>query len=232
MRAPSRSSAHRASICFGKTIWQHADHADRGRSPSSSARRPASSSASGSRATRCCPPCFDPYIKMLNALPRVVLAPIFMLWLGLGIWSKVALGVTLVFFIVFFNVYQGVKEVSPVDPRQRPHARHERAPAVAPRLLALGAVLDVLLAAHLRGLCHHRRRGGRIPGLGRRPRLPDPAGGRHLRHDGVFRRYGHPRRLRAGHRLAGDADRESPAGLAAAPAHGSASERKRSGETE
>ena len=54
---------------------------------------------------------FDPYVKMANALPRVVLAPIFALWLGLGIWSKVALGVTLVFFIVFFNVYQGVKEV-------------------------------------------------------------------------------------------------------------------------
>ncbi len=57
---------------------------------------------------------FDPYVKMANALPRVVLAPIFTLWLGLGIWSKVALGVTLVFFIVFFNVYQGVKEVSTV----------------------------------------------------------------------------------------------------------------------
>jgi NitT/TauT family transport system permease protein len=57
---------------------------------------------------------FDPYVKMANALPRVVLAPIFALWLGLGIWSKVALGVTLVFFIVFFNVYQGVKETSPV----------------------------------------------------------------------------------------------------------------------
>src|SRR5436309_2900106 len=55
---------------------------------------------------------FDPYVKMINALPRVVLAPIFALWLGLGIWSKVALGVTLVFFVVFFNVYQGVKEVS------------------------------------------------------------------------------------------------------------------------
>ena len=54
----------------------------------------------------------DPYVKMINALPRVVLAPIFALWLGLGIWSKVALGVTLVFFVVFFNVYQGVKEVS------------------------------------------------------------------------------------------------------------------------
>jgi NitT/TauT family transport system permease protein len=56
---------------------------------------------------------FDPYVKMVNSLPRVVLAPIFTLWLGLGIWSKVALGITLVFFIVFFNVYQGVKEVSP-----------------------------------------------------------------------------------------------------------------------
>ena len=56
---------------------------------------------------------FDPYVKMVNALPRVVLAPIFTLWFGLGIWSKVALGVTLVFFIVFFNVYQGVKETSP-----------------------------------------------------------------------------------------------------------------------
>jgi NitT/TauT family transport system permease protein len=57
---------------------------------------------------------FDPYIKAANALPRVVLAPIFALWFGLGIWSKVALGFTLVFFIVFFNVYQGVREVSPV----------------------------------------------------------------------------------------------------------------------
>src|ERR671939_1315135 len=56
----------------------------------------------------------DPYIKALNSMPCVILAPIFAVWFGLGIWSKVALGVTLVFFIVFFNVYQGVKEVSPV----------------------------------------------------------------------------------------------------------------------
>jgi NitT/TauT family transport system permease protein len=56
----------------------------------------------------------DPYIKAMNSMPRVILAPIFALWFGLGIWSKVALAVTLVFFIVFFNVYQGVKEVSPV----------------------------------------------------------------------------------------------------------------------
>jgi NitT/TauT family transport system permease protein len=53
----------------------------------------------------------EPFIRVLNALPRVVLAPIFLLWFGLGIWSKVALGVTVVFFIVFFNTHQGVRDV-------------------------------------------------------------------------------------------------------------------------
>ncbi|HXU53413.1 MAG TPA: ABC transporter permease [Casimicrobiaceae bacterium] len=56
----------------------------------------------------------EPYITAMNAMPRVILAPIFAVWFGLGVLSKVALGVTLVFFIVFFNVFQGVKEVSPV----------------------------------------------------------------------------------------------------------------------
>lgn len=56
----------------------------------------------------------DPYIRILNALPRVVLAPIFLLWFGLGIWSKVALGVTVVFFIVFYNTHRGVRDVDPV----------------------------------------------------------------------------------------------------------------------
>jgi NitT/TauT family transport system permease protein len=57
---------------------------------------------------------FDPYIKAVNTMPRLILAPIFAVWFGLGIWSKVALGITIVFFIVFFNVYQGIREVSPV----------------------------------------------------------------------------------------------------------------------
>lgn len=56
----------------------------------------------------------DPYIKAANSMPRVILAPIFGMWFGLGIWSKVALAVTLVVFVVFFNVYQGVREVSAV----------------------------------------------------------------------------------------------------------------------
>lgn len=54
---------------------------------------------------------FDPYLKIANALPRIVLAPIFTIWFGLGVLSKVAFGVTLVFFIVFFNTYQGILEV-------------------------------------------------------------------------------------------------------------------------
>ena len=55
-----------------------------------------------------------PYIQVANALPRIVLAPIFLLWFGLGIWSKVALGVISVFFVVFFNTFQGVRDVDPV----------------------------------------------------------------------------------------------------------------------
>jgi NitT/TauT family transport system permease protein len=57
---------------------------------------------------------FDPYIRIFNALPRIILAPILILWFGLGIASKVALGVTLVFFVVFFNTFQGIREVDPV----------------------------------------------------------------------------------------------------------------------
>ena len=53
----------------------------------------------------------EPYVRIANALPRVVLAPVFLLWFGLGIWSKVALGVTVVFFVVFFNAYRAVREV-------------------------------------------------------------------------------------------------------------------------
>jgi NitT/TauT family transport system permease protein len=56
----------------------------------------------------------EPYIRMFNALPRVVLAPIFLLWFGLGVWSKVMLGVTVVFFIVFFNTFRGVRDADAV----------------------------------------------------------------------------------------------------------------------
>lgn len=54
---------------------------------------------------------FGPYIRVANSIPRVVLAPIFIIWLGLGLPSKVATSVVLVFFIVFYNAFQGVREV-------------------------------------------------------------------------------------------------------------------------
>lgn len=56
----------------------------------------------------------DPYIKGFNAMPRVILAPIFAVWFGLGMTGKIVLGITLVFFVVFFSVFHGVRDVSPV----------------------------------------------------------------------------------------------------------------------
>src|SRR5204863_365062 len=50
---------------------------------------------------------FSPYIQVLNALPRLIFAPILILLLGLDERSKIALGFSLVFFIVFFNAFQG-----------------------------------------------------------------------------------------------------------------------------
>lgn len=52
-----------------------------------------------------------PYIKAINAIPRIVLGSVFVVSLGLGLLSKVALAVVLVFFVVFFNAFQGTREV-------------------------------------------------------------------------------------------------------------------------
>lgn len=55
----------------------------------------------------------DPWLKGLNAVPRVILAPIFAVWFGLGMTAKVLLGVTLVFFVVFFAVFHAVRDADP-----------------------------------------------------------------------------------------------------------------------
>ncbi|GLS17889.1 ABC transporter permease [Labrys miyagiensis] len=55
----------------------------------------------------------NPYIKFLNAIPRIVLGSIFVMWLGLGLAAKAILAAVLVFFVVFFNAYQGVRSVDP-----------------------------------------------------------------------------------------------------------------------
>ena len=53
----------------------------------------------------------SPYIQALNAVPRIVLAALFVIWFGLGMESKIATAFVLVFFPVFFNAFQGAREV-------------------------------------------------------------------------------------------------------------------------
>ena len=54
---------------------------------------------------------FEPYIMAAFAMPKVALAPLFILWFGIGIESKVVLVVVIVFFLVFFNTFNGVRDV-------------------------------------------------------------------------------------------------------------------------
>lgn len=53
----------------------------------------------------------EPVMTLLNAIPRVILAPLFVIWLGIGLGSKVALAVVLVAVLIFFTVYTGIRQV-------------------------------------------------------------------------------------------------------------------------
>jgi NitT/TauT family transport system permease protein len=57
---------------------------------------------------------FDPYITAIYCLPKIALAPLFIMWFGIGIESKVAVAAIVVFFLVFLNTYAGVRDVNPV----------------------------------------------------------------------------------------------------------------------
>lgn len=54
----------------------------------------------------------DPFIIAIYSLPKVALAPLFILWFGIGIQAKIILTATIVFFLVFFNTYSGVRDTS------------------------------------------------------------------------------------------------------------------------
>jgi NitT/TauT family transport system permease protein len=56
----------------------------------------------------------EPIMLLLNAIPRVILAPLFVIWLGIEIPSKIALAVVLVVVLIFFAVYNGIKDVNPL----------------------------------------------------------------------------------------------------------------------
>lgn len=54
---------------------------------------------------------FEPIITALNGIPRTALAPLFIVWLGIGIWSKVGVVFLLTFFLNFFNTYAGMRQL-------------------------------------------------------------------------------------------------------------------------
>jgi NitT/TauT family transport system permease protein len=85
----------------------------------------------------------EPYVMAFYGIPKIALAPLFIIWFGIGIWSKVVLAGTMVFFLVFYNVYAGVRSVDRevvnlalvLGANERQLGRHIYLPAAAPYLL-------------------------------------------------------------------------------------------------
>jgi NitT/TauT family transport system permease protein len=86
---------------------------------------------------------FEPYVMAFYGIPKIALAPLFIIWFGIGIWSKVMLAGTMVFFLVFYNVYAGVRSIDRevvnlamvLGANERQLGRHIYLPAAAPFLL-------------------------------------------------------------------------------------------------
>ena len=83
---------------------------------------------------------FEPYVMAFYGVPKIALAPLFIIWFGIGIWSKVALASIMVFFLVFYNVFSGVRSVDRelvnltlvMGANQRQLTWHVYLPAAAP----------------------------------------------------------------------------------------------------
>lgn len=111
----------------------------------------------------------EPVMTLLNAIPRVILAPLFVIWLGIGIASKVALAFILVAVLIFFTVFTGIRQVDKrlvervvtLGGNRRALVRHVYLPSVAAWILGslkvavgfafTGAVVGEFVAAS-RGL--------------------------------------------------------------------------------
>jgi NitT/TauT family transport system permease protein len=87
----------------------------------------------------------EPFMAALNAMPRPAIAPLAVLWLGIGIGSKILLAWSLVFFLVFYNTYLGVKTVDQdvVNAIRVMRAR----PAQLVRIVILPSVFSWIFAA-------------------------------------------------------------------------------------
>ncbi|MEV6692816.1 ABC transporter permease [Micromonospora sp. NPDC051196] len=97
----------------------------------------------------------NPFITLFNALPRPALAPLFILWFGLGITAKIIVGVSIVFFILLLNTMAGMAMVDPdirlltdsLGPSRWQRFIHVELPTALPSIVAglrLGAVYSVL----------------------------------------------------------------------------------------
>ena len=86
---------------------------------------------------------FEPYVMAFYGIPKIALAPLFIIWFGIGLWSKVALAAAMVFFLVFYNVYTGVRGVDRdlvrltmiMGASERQLTRHVYLPAAAPYVI-------------------------------------------------------------------------------------------------
>ena len=128
----------------------------------------------------------NPYLNALNALPKVALAPLFVLWFGLGIESKIALAAVLVLFLVFLNTFAGVREV---DQDLIDGARLMRATRVQVITQGHHSVRDVVGVCRtedLGALCADRRRAGRDDRGQSRSRLSGAVFRLAIRPAGVF----------------------------------------------
>jgi NitT/TauT family transport system permease protein len=87
----------------------------------------------------------EPILVGLNSLPRVALAPVLVIWFGLGITSKIVVSLLTVFFLVFFNTYRGVRSID----RQLVNAARVMGatPAQVARMVVVPAVLEWVFAA-------------------------------------------------------------------------------------
>lgn len=85
----------------------------------------------------------EPYLMGFYGIPKIALAPLFIIWFGIGMGSKIALAGTMVFFLVFYSVFAGVRAVDPelvnlsrvMGATERQMTRHVFLPAAAPAVL-------------------------------------------------------------------------------------------------
>lgn len=107
----------------------------------------------------------EPYILALNSVPKIAIAPLLIIMLGIGITSKIAIAASMVFFLVFYNVFAGIKmididfiyQAKLIGANGRTVIRHVILPFIMPNLLAsmktsivyamIGAIIGELIAA-------------------------------------------------------------------------------------